>query len=181
MHIRPLAPDDVEAAAAILVAAFREHWPASWATMEEAREEVGEALEEERVALGALDEAGRLLGWIGGMPSYARVWELHPLAVHPDAQGRGVGRALLAAWETAVRERGALTVMLGSDDEDDMTSLAGLDLYDDLPGHIARLSNLRRHPFEFYQKCGYTVVGLVPDANGLGKPDILMAKRVGEA
>jgi aminoglycoside 6'-N-acetyltransferase I len=31
---------------------------------------------------------------------------------------------------------------------------------------------------EFHQKLGYTVVGVVPDANGPGKPDISMAKRV---
>jgi predicted acetyltransferase len=36
----------------------------------------------------------------------------------------------------------------------------------------------RRHPFEFYQKLAYVVVGIVPDANGPGKPDILMAKRL---
>jgi len=29
-----------------------------------------------------------------------------------------------------------------------------------------------------YQKCGFVIVGVVPDANGLGKPDILMAKRI---
>lgn len=34
-------------------------------------------------------------------------------------------------------------------------------------------------PYEFYQKLGYAIIGVVPDANGLGKPDILMAKRVG--
>ena len=29
-----------------------------------------------------------------------------------------------------------------------------------------------------YQKCGFVNVGVVPDANGLGKLDILMAKRI---
>ncbi len=29
-----------------------------------------------------------------------------------------------------------------------------------------------------YQKRGFVIVGVVPDANGLGKPDILMAKRI---
>jgi hypothetical protein len=33
-----------------------------------------------------------------------------------------------------------------------------------------------RHPNEFYQKLGYEIVGVIPDANGLGKHDILMAK-----
>jgi hypothetical protein len=32
--------------------------------------------------------------------------------------------------------------------------------------------------YEFYQKQGYVIVGVMPDANGLGKPDILMAKSV---
>jgi hypothetical protein len=27
---------------------------------------------------------------------------------------------------------------------------------------------------------GYTIVGVIPDANGLGKPDILMAKRIAD-
>jgi len=40
------------------------------------------------------------------------------------------------------------------------------------------IRNLGRHPYEFYQKLGYVIVGVIPDANGLGKPDILMAKSV---
>jgi aminoglycoside 6'-N-acetyltransferase I len=31
---------------------------------------------------------------------------------------------------------------------------------------------------EFYQKQGFVIIGVMPDANGLGKPDILMAKSV---
>jgi aminoglycoside 6'-N-acetyltransferase I len=37
---------------------------------------------------------------------------------------------------------------------------------------------LRGHPYEFYQKMGFAIVGVMPDANGIGKPDIYMAKRL---
>jgi aminoglycoside 6'-N-acetyltransferase I len=106
------------------------------------------------------------------------VWELHPLVVRQAAQGGGVGRALVEDLVAQVRERGGLTLTLGSDDEDDMTSLSGVDLYPDVWRHIATIRNLRRHPYEFYQRCGFSIIGLVPDANGPGKPDILMARRV---
>jgi aminoglycoside 6'-N-acetyltransferase I len=46
-------------------------------------------------------------------------------------------------------------------------------------GWAARISDVGGHPFAFYQKLGYEVVGVIPDANGFGKPDILMAKRIG--
>jgi len=44
-------------------------------------------------------------------------------------------------------------------------------------GKARRIRNLHGHPYEFYEKLGYTVVGVLPDANGPGKPDIFMAKR----
>ena len=94
---------------------------------------------------------------------------------------RGIGRALVADLEVQVRERGGLTMLLGSDDEDDMTTLSGVELYPDIWPHVANIRNLRGHPFEFYQKCGFVIVGVVPDANGLGKPDILMAKRIADS
>jgi aminoglycoside 6'-N-acetyltransferase I len=53
-----------------------------------------------------------------------------------------------------------------------------VDLYPDVLEHLANIKNLRGHPYEFYQKIGFSIVGVMPDANGPGKPDIYMAKRV---
>lgn len=183
MHISDLQPTDtaaIQQAAEALFAGFRTHWPTAWPDLASARKDVEDALEGEKVCRVARDEDGAVLGWIGGYLSYGCVWELHPLVVHPRVQGRGVGRALVADFEAQVRQRGGLTILLGSDDEDDMTSLSGVDLYPDVWSHVRRIQNFRGHPYEFYQKCGFAIVGVVPDANGLGKPDILMAKRVAD-
>ena len=183
MQIMDLRADDAAAIrqiAEMMVEAFREHWPEAWPNLEAALEEVHEALADERINRIAVAEDGVVLGWIGGISEYdGNAWELHPLVVRPDRQGEGIGQALVADLETRVREQGGLTVFLGTDDEDNMTSLAGRDLYPNVAEHVIKIKNLRRHPFEFYQKQGYVVVGVIPDANGWGKPDILMAKRVG--
>ncbi len=119
------------------------------------------------------------MGWIGGIREYdGHAWELHPLVVHPDHQGQGVGRALVADLERLVSELGGTTIYLGTDDEDNMTSLSDKDLYPNVFEHITNIENLRGHPFSFYQKLGFAIVGVIPDANGPGKPDIIMAKRV---
>jgi aminoglycoside 6'-N-acetyltransferase I len=182
MRIVPLTSHDttaVQQAASLLVVAFREHWPDAWPDMDAALEEVNECVEAENICLAAVDGDGRVLGWIGARPAYGVTgWELHPLVVDPARQGEGIGRALVWELEAQVCRRGGITIFLGSDDEDGMTSLAGVDLYSDVTGHIADIRNLKRHPFEFYRKLGYVIVGVIPDANGLGKPDILLAKRV---
>jgi aminoglycoside 6'-N-acetyltransferase I len=85
---------------------------------------------------------------------------------------------LVQDLEDQVRQRGGATIYLGTDDEDGMTSLANIDLYPDVFQHIARIKNLKHHPYQFYQKLGYMIVGVIPDANGPGKPDIIMAKRI---
>lgn len=181
MHTCDLHPDDEAAvgqAAQLLVAGFKAHWPNAWPTLESAMEEVREAVGAERISRIAV-EGELVLGWIGGIPQYdGHVWELHPLVVAAAQRGRGIGRALVEDLEAQVAARGGLTIYLGTDDEDDMTSLAGADLYSDLWGQIARIRNLKGHPYSFYEKLGFIIVGVVPDANGPGKPDICMAKRV---
>jgi aminoglycoside 6'-N-acetyltransferase I len=133
----------------------------------------------DRVCRVAVDEAERVAGWIGGIPTYGdRVCELHPLAVAAEHRGRGLGRALVRDLEDLVRRRGAITLWTGSDDENGETSLSGVDLYPDIPPAIRNIRNLRAHPYEFYLRVGFTVVGVMPDANGPGKPDIFLAKRV---
>src|SRR5690349_17496954 len=125
MQITDLQAGDaaaIEQAAQALVEGFRVQAPDAWPDLVEARSEVRKALEPGKLCRVARDADGALLGWIGGQHSYARVWELHPLVVIPVAQRRGIGRALVADLEVRVRQRGGLTILLGSDDETDTTT-----------------------------------------------------------
>jgi aminoglycoside 6'-N-acetyltransferase I len=167
----------VRQAAALLVEGFKEHWPDAWPNMDAALEEVRESFGEGRISRAAVDESGAILGWIGGIDSYdGNAWELHPLVVRPDLRRQGIGRALVADLEERVRERGGYTLWLGTDDEGGMTTVSGVDLYPNVLEHLANIKNLRSHPYEFYERLGFSIIGILPDANGPGKPDIFMAK-----
>ncbi len=75
-----------------------------------------------------------------------------PFATPSNAKGSvrpGAGRP------TLLQQRGALTPRMAS-----FASFTG--------GHL----------YGFYQRVGYTIVGVLPDANGFGRPDIFMAKRI---
>jgi aminoglycoside 6'-N-acetyltransferase I len=182
IHLQNLNPDndaEIFQAASLLLACFAENWPEAWPDLDAATQEVIEASQQGRICRAAFDSANRLLGWIAGQSSYrGRVWELHPMGVHPHYQSRGIGRALVSDFEEQVRQRGGQTILLGTDDEAGMTSLSGVELYPNVCEHIEKIRNLRRHPYEFYLKVGFHIVGVIPDANGWGKPDILMAKRL---
>ncbi len=183
LKITDLDPADKAAIAQvgrIVVEAFRGHSPA-WPDLASAEAEVRESFEDGRISRVAR-ENGVVVGWIGGIREYdGHAWELHPLAVDPARQGEGIGRALVADLERQVAARGAATLYLGADDEDGRTSLSDTDLFPDPLEHLANIENPGRHPYAFYRACGFSVVGVIPDANGPGKPDILMAKRVGKA
>lgn len=78
-------------------------------------DEIRECLSADRLAFAALDDE-RAAGFVGAIPQYGVTgWELHPLMVAKDYQGRGLGSELLRLMEEAVRERGGITLYLGSD------------------------------------------------------------------
>jgi aminoglycoside 6'-N-acetyltransferase I len=141
----------LEQAAVLLVDGFVE--PRGWSTVELAREEVSTVLREgfARVAL----EGSTVLGWVGGLPEYAgRVWELHPMVVRREYRRRGIGRALATAFEAEAITRGGLTATLGTDDDSGMTSLADVDLYENIPKQITpRLQVIRSLPSRSLRFC----------------------------
>ena len=170
--------DLIDQTAALLHRAFR-HRSEDWQDLDSARREVLHSLDKGNISRVALDDSNNVAGWVGGHPLYAgHVWEIHPLVVAEEHRRLGLGRALVEDLETLVEQRGALTLWAASDDEHDETSLSGADLYADIPGSIQGIQNLRGHPYEFYVKVGFRIVGVMPDANGRGKPDIFLAKRL---
>ena len=165
-------------AARLLTDTFTTLGTDAWPTLEAACDEVNECIAAPNLCVGAC-VGGALLGWVGLRPMYERTWELHPLVVDPAHQGRGTGRALVYEIERRAREAGLIGIVLGTDDEAYRTSLSQLDLDPQtLFDEIRAIRNLENHPYEFYEKCGYRIVGVIPDANGPRKPDIWMWKRL---
>ena len=120
-----------------------------------------------------------LIGFIGAIPQYANTgWELHPLLVSKAYRFQGIGTLLVRAVEKEIALRGGVMIYLGSDDVEDKTTLSNTDLYQNTYTKIENIKNLSKHPYEFYEKLGYKIVGVIPDANGIGKPDIIMAKQI---
>lgn len=175
MEIKQLRSEDTQfiAEAAELLA---EAFPHAYGDC--ALEEMERCLEAERVALIAV-EHGHVIGFIGAIPQYGCTgWELHPLVIKQGKRFQGVGSLLLQALEKEVAARGGITMYLGTDDEFGQTTLNNTDLYENTWEKIDHIQNLGNHPYEFYKKNGYKIVGVIPDANGIGKPDIFMAKRL---
>lgn len=162
----------IKQAASLLATCFPDSYGDS------AMQEMKKCLSDDRLAFISLT-GNEVVGFIGAIPQYGVTgWELHPLVVRPDVQKRGIGTALIRVLEREVAQRGGVTIYLGSDDEFGKTSLSGVDLYKSLHKKIKSIKNINEHPYEFYEKMGYKIVGVFPDVNGIGKPDIWLAKRV---
>lgn len=181
MKIRDLEFEDEATkvqVAELLFAGFSDMSPDAWPSISAAMEEIEESFGPNRVSIVAL-EGRRALGWAAAIRQYnGHTWELHPLVVHTDHRKAGVGAALVTEIESRVKDTGAITLWVATDDESGRTSLFDHDLYPDPLKKAQEITNLNDHPYEFYQKLGFVICGVLPDANGLGKPDIFMAKRV---
>ncbi len=154
--------------------------PIGWPTFQDAMDEIKERLIPENILLVAI-EKDIVIGWGGILaPTYdGNVFELHPLAVRSDSRNQGIGRIIVTALEDEARKQGGLTIYLGADDEigDGETSFANVDLFDDLPGKINNFT-AGTHQSGFYLKLGYKIIGVMPNANGIGKPDIYFGKEL---
>jgi len=172
------SPESIQKAAELLFSVFQEITPLSWPTFQSALDEVNECLEDGRICLGLFFD-DELIGWAGLREQYEKTWELHPIVIRQAYQGQGWGKVLMEALEKRAVQEGIEGIILGTDDETFRTSLSQTALSgDNLFHEIQNIKNLNHHPFEFYQNCGYTIVGVIPNANGKNKPDIWMWKNL---
>jgi aminoglycoside 6'-N-acetyltransferase I len=135
------------------------------------------SLEPGRHSRVMLDENAEPIGWIGAITD-SDTWEIHPLAVSPHHQQKGVGRLLVADIEDLARASGAVSVWAGTSDETNSTSFSRFDLYKEPERSFDNIEAPGDHPVNFWLKVGYSLVGVLPDEEGLGKPGIHFAKRV---
>jgi aminoglycoside 6'-N-acetyltransferase I len=166
----------VEHLANITFEAFKENAPDWVPTIDLARNQV--------IAAGSRGKLGRVImeqgeaaGWIGLIKG-KRVWEIHPIAIAIQSQYCGLGHLLVEDVARIAKSAGALTLFAGTSDEVGTTNLFGVDLYVDPGQAIVNIKATGRNPFEFWENAGFTVVGLMPDAEGVGKPAIQLARRL---
>lgn len=102
-------------------------------------------------------DAGGVLGYacFGPHPLTEGTYDLYWIAVHPAAQGRGVGRALLARVEAEVRARGGRLVVIET-------------------SSTAAYASARR----LYGTGGYCCEAAVQDFYALGDNLLIFAKRL---
>jgi aminoglycoside 6'-N-acetyltransferase I len=170
--------ETMDRASEILLEAFLEAkmWPNI--NEKEASDAVKELTTEENICIG-IKVDNQLIGWVGLMPRYEKTWELHPMAILPKFQKKGYGKYLLNELEKFARERGIIGIIVGSDDETNKTSLSETEINgENIFKELENIKNYKNHPYEFYKKCGFIIVGIIPNANGPKKPDILMWKDI---
>ncbi|MBM4413929.1 MAG: GNAT family N-acetyltransferase [Chloroflexi bacterium] len=179
MNIRPivLQHDEVTHVAQLLVDGFADI-SSAWPDRDAAREEVLMFSTETQISLVALCN-DYICGWISATPQYQQMgWELHPLVVAPHMQRQGVGRALIEALCHELAQRGATSLFAWSDDEGGFTSLGAVNLLPNPLAHLTTFTSSEHHAAGFYLKMQFHLCGVLPNANGMGKPDILFVRAI---
>jgi ribosomal protein S18 acetylase RimI-like enzyme len=160
LRLRPLRADDREAVARLLrdTGQFRESEVAVAIELFDLGVAVDGAppRDPSYVFLGA-EQDGALAGFVcyGPTPATDGTCDVYWIAVRHDAQGRGVGRALLAHTEETVRRSGARLVVIET---------SGGGRYD---GTRA-----------FYERAGYDELARVRDFYAPGEDRVVFARRV---
>lgn len=141
--------------------------------------EVRESFEPERRSR-VLVEDGQAVAWIGAFED-EHAWEIHPIAVAPGAQRNGYGLRLVDDVIELARAAGAVSVWAGTSDETGSTSFSALDLYANPAAAFGPWTAHPEYPVNFWFKTGFSLVGVLPDDEGLGKPGLHFARRIVEA
>ncbi len=98
---------------------------------------------------------GETVGWIcyGPTPCTIGTYDIYWIGVSPAWQGKGVGRALTAFAEQAIRERGGRLFVVET---------SGRESY--------------HSTHQFYQRLGYREAAVIPDFYGPGDPRVIFIK-----
>jgi aminoglycoside 6'-N-acetyltransferase I len=177
--IDPTDAPQIDALAQLTFDAFRTYAPSWLPSKRDAELRVLGATEGDRLNRVLIDKNNQPLGWIGVIPvNHGRIWEIHPLAISCKLQRRGYGRMLVAEVERLAQHRGVLGLLAGTSDETGATPLYQMDLYADPLKAMGMLTGTEDHPVAFWMRVGFKVVGVVPDADGRGRPGITLAKGV---
>lgn len=152
--------------------------PQGWTNLHAARDEVRTFGESDRHALFAI-ENDVVVGVIGAIFRSRFLWEVHPVAVHPEQRRSGIGAALMKALEVDAHDQGVCTLWVRTQDGGEGTNLYERELYPGVLSKLIKASPENVHqPYAFLKRLGFEVVGVLPDAKGPGKHEIQMAKRV---
>ena len=115
MIVRPARPEDADAIAAIQNPVIRDT-AITFNPRQRTSDEIAEAVDALPCFLVA-EKDGAVLGFVSydqfrKGPGYARTME-HTIVLGPDAHGKGIGRALMAAAEAMAREQGVGSLWAG--------------------------------------------------------------------
>lgn len=179
VDLLPSDEDHVNEIAQFLYECFRKYAPEWVPDLESCKKEIQESFQPGRRSRVLLTEDGRAAGWIGAITD-EHLWEIHPIAVSPQDQRLGYGRMLVTDFISLAKESGAVAVWAGTSDETHSTSFSRIDLYRNASTALENFNAPEDHPVNFWSKVGFSLVGVMPDEEGLGKPGIHFAKRIEE-